>query len=73
MSISKADRKKYNIESTTKGYPELELALYKAAKDLGWKGLTCHVVNWFNKHQPEDRAYSLPFWQKEMPLKKKLK
>lgn len=68
--VSKANRNKYKITATTEGYPELELALYQAREKLGWKGLSCHVVNWFNKNQPEDTGYSLPFWQKEMPLRK---
>lgn len=68
--VTKKDRKKYGITATTKGFPELELALYKAYKEIGWKSLSCHVINWFNDNQPMDTAYSLPFWQKEMPLKK---
>lgn len=68
MAVSKLNRKKYGITATTDGYPELELALHKAKEALGWKGLTCHLVAWCNKHQPEDAGYSLHFWQKEMPI-----
>lgn len=68
--ISKKDRAKYGITSTTNGYPELELALHKAMNTLGWKGLTCHLIVFCNDHQPKENGYSLPFWQKEMPLRK---
>lgn len=70
MSISKANRKKYNIRATTPGYPELELALYEAVKKLGWKAFTCHIVGFCNTHQPKDTPYSIPFWKpKRSPYK----
>ncbi len=71
--VTKKDRQKYGITATTKGYPELELALYKAVKQLGWKGFTCHIINFCNDNQPSDTCYSIPFWQKEMPLRKRNK
>lgn len=66
MRVSQKDRKKYAIKSTTNGFPQLELALHKAAETIGWKALTCHLVVWCNEHQPPDRVYSLAYWQKEM-------
>lgn len=70
--VTKKDREKYGITATTKGYPELELALHKAKKELGWKGFTCHIINFCNDNQPPDTAYSIPFWQREMPLRKRM-
>lgn len=67
--VSKRDIKKYNIESTTDGYPQLELALHKAKESLGWKGLTAHLVNWCGKNQPTDTTYDLQFWVKQAPVK----
>lgn len=55
---------KYNIESTTLGYPELELALHKAVEKLGWKGLTCHLHRWCKDNQPKDTVYTLQYWDK---------
>jgi hypothetical protein len=69
--VTKKDKAKYGITATTNGYPQLELALHKAVKELGWKGLTCHLVCWCNDNQPADAVYSLPYWQKEMPLRKR--
>lgn len=59
--ITSKERKKYKIESTTPGFPELDLALHKAAEKIGWKSLTCHLVRWTEENQP-DSAYSLKFW-----------
>lgn len=66
---TKKDIKKYGIKSTYRGYPDLEVALHKAKETIGWKSLSAHLVKWCNEHQPLDTNYSLPFWQKEMPLK----
>lgn len=71
--VSKANRKKYNIRSTSLGYPEFELALNKAKEQIGWKALTALIVGWCNKNQPEDAGYSISYWQKEMPLKKQMR
>ncbi len=70
MPITAKDRKKYDIKATTDGYPELELALYKAKEKLTWKGLTAHLVAWCHKNQPKDDGYSLSFWQGETHLNK---
>ncbi len=55
-------KQKYPIESTTKGFPELEKALFVANDEIGWKSLTAFLVKWTNKHQPKDTNYNLHFW-----------
>lgn len=61
--VSKADRKKYGIKTTTSGFPEIELALVKAKKAIGWKSLTAYIVLWTNENQPKDTPYSIAYWK----------
>lgn len=57
-----AKNKKYPIESTTPGFPELEEALFVAKDKIGWKSLTAFLAKWCKQHQPEDNSYDLKFW-----------
>lgn len=60
--MTQKEIQKHGVKSTTPGFPELELALIKAKKKLGWKDLTAFVVKWCDENQP-DSLYSLKYWK----------